>query len=289
MLHNNLPEINSTNFGIINKLLTGFIKEEILRAGLNKVVLGLSGGVDSAVVSYLAASALGNKNVTAVLMPYKTSSPKSLEDGLKVVGALRIKHFVIDISRQIDDYFAKDAGGDSDGAGAGENGLKVRIGNKMARERMSILYDLSYKLGSLVLGTSNKSELLLGYGTIYGDMASAVNPIGDIYKTQIHQLAGFLNIPKLIVKKAPSADLWIDQTDEKELGFTYKEADNIMFLLVDKMYKPETVSSLGYDENLVSLIYGKIKRSQYKRRMPLIAKVSQRTINIDFRYLRDWA
>jgi NAD+ synthetase len=339
---NKLPEIDSANFGIVKKLLLGFIKEEVGRAGLNSVVLGLSGGVDSAAVCYLAAGALGPKNVTAVLMPYKTSSPKSLEDALSVVKALGINHLIIDITKQLENYFSQIAasgvsgnfnyssnldslsysndvnklfkqknpakikkgsnGGSAstdlsnsgvssnlDGISEGnEYQLKIRMGNKMARERMSILYDLSYKLNSLVLGTSNKSELLLGYGTIYGDMASALNPIGDIYKTQIYQLANLLGVPKNLIEKAPSADLWIDQSDEKELGFTYKLADNIMFLLVDKMYKPDVIESLGYDINIVNNIYSKIKRSQYKRSMPLIAKVSQRTINVDFRYLRDW-
>jgi NAD+ synthase len=206
-----------------------------------------------------------------------------MDDALKVVKTLGISHYVIDITKQINEYFTKEK------AVAAPDDIRVRKGNKMARERMSILYDYSYKLNSLVLGTSNKSELLLGYGTLYGDMASALNPIGDIYKTQIYQLAEHLDIPKSIITKAPSADLWEGQSDEGELGFTYETADGIMYLLIDKMYKPEVVVSLGYDENLVNKIYDKIKKSQYKRRMPLIAKVSERTINIDFRYLRDWA
>ncbi len=216
-------------------------------------------------------------------MPYESSSKESLEDALKVVKQLGVAHYIIDITKQIDGYFAKEK------AAADKDDIRVRKGNKMARERMSVLYDYSYKLNSLVLGTSNKSELLLGYGTLYGDMASALNPIGDIYKTQIYQLAKFLRIPESIIIKAPSADLWAGQSDESELGFTYKEADGIMYLLIDRMYKPEVVISLGYDENLVLKIYGRIKKSQYKRRMPLIAKVSERTINIDFRYLRDWS
>ncbi len=278
-----LPKIDEYNFPLIYKHLSNFIKIEVSKAGVNSVVLGLSGGIDSAAACYLASNALGKENVAALIMPYESSSESSFEDALKVVKTLGISYYIIDITKQIDDYFEKEKDA------ADTQNIRVRKGNKMARERMSILYDYSYKLNSLVLGTSNKSELLLGYGTLYGDMASALNPIGDIYKTQIYQLSGYLDIPKSIIAKPPSADLWAGQSDESELGFTYEIADDIMYLLIDKMYKPEVVVSLGYDENLVDKIYDKIKKSQYKRRMPLIAKVSERTINIDFRYLRDWA
>ncbi|MHB1679506.1 MAG: NAD+ synthase [bacterium] len=298
MISQHLPEIDLINFKNIHKLLVNFIKEEVKRTGVNKIVLGLSGGIDSAVSCYLAVSALGNDNVTAILMPYKTSSSKSLEDAMLVVKDLNVNYYIADITGQIDAYFDKSGYNNSGYNNSNSNfedkfqeknyELKLRMGNKMARERMSILYDYSYILNSLVLGTSNKSELLLGYGTIYGDMASALNPIGDIYKTQIYQLAKHLGVPESLINKAPSADLWQDQSDEKELGFTYKLADEIMFLLVDKMYKPEVVISMGYDEDIVNKVYNKIKKSQFKRRQPLIAKVSQRTINIDFRYLRDW-
>lgn len=278
-----LPKIDEHNFPIIFKHLTYFIKDEVLKTGTNKVVLGLSGGIDSAVACYLAAGALGKDNVAALLMPYKSSSEASLKDALKVVEELGINYYTIDITKQIDDYFSAE----KNDALLGD--IKVRIGNKMARERMSVLYDYSYRLKSLVLGTSNKSELLLGYGTIYGDMASALNPIGDIYKTQVYRLAKHLRVPESIIEKPPSADLWAGQSDEAELGFSYELADGIMYLLIDKMYKPKVIVSLGYDENLVNEIYRKIKKSQYKRRMPLIAKISERTINIDFRYLRDWS
>jgi NAD+ synthase len=304
MISQHLPEIDSINFKNIHKLLINFIKEEVKRTGVNKIVLGLSGGIDSAVSCYLAVSALGNDNVAAILMPYKASSSKSLEDAMLVVKDLNINHYIIDITDQIDAYFDKIGSNKlyynnnseynksnfnfEDKSKENNYELKLRMGNKMARERMSILYDRSNLLNSLVLGTSNKSELLLGYGTIYGDMASALNPIGDIYKTQIYQLAKHLGVPESLINKAPSADLWQDQSDEKELGFTYKLADEIMFLLVDKMYKPEVVISMGYDEDIINKVYNKIKKSQFKRRQPLIAKVSQRTINIDFRYLRDW-
>ncbi len=304
MINQHLPAIDSINFKNIHKLLVNFIKEEVKRTGVNKIVLGLSGGIDSAVSCYLAVSALGSDNVAAILMPYKASSSKSLEDAMLVVKDLNVNYYIIDITGQIGAYFDKIGSNKSgynnnseynksnfnfeDKSKENNYELKLRMGNKMARERMSILYDYSYILNSLVLGTSNKSELLLGYGTIYGDMASALNPIGDIYKTQIYQIAKHLGVPESLINKAPSADLWQDQSDEKELGFTYKLADEIMFLLVDKMYKPEVVISMGYDEDIVNKVYNKIKKYQFKRRQPLIAKVSQRTINIDFRYLRDW-
>jgi NAD+ synthase len=284
-----LPKIDELNFPLIYKHLGNFIKSEVFKAGLKRVVLGLSGGIDSAASCFLAVSALGKDNVTALIMPYESSSKSSMDDALKVVNTLGIKYYVSDISNQINEYFKNETAVNGDADAGGDIALKLRKGNKMARERMSILYDYSYKLNSLVLGTSNKSELLLGYGTLYGDMASALNPIGDIYKTQIYQLAEHLGIPKTIINKPPSADLWEGQSDESELGFTYKTADDIMYLLIDKMYKPEVVISLGFEENIVNNIYERIKKSQYKRRMPLIAKVSERTINIDFRYLRDWA
>jgi len=197
-MNKDLPRIDEHNFPIIFKHLTYFIKSEVLKTGISKVVLGLSGGIDSAVACYLACSALGKNSVTALFMPYKSSSEESTKDAMKVVDALDIPYSVIDITRQIDGYFSAEKDYTE-----GSDDIKVRMGNKMARERMSILYDYSYKLNSLVLGTSNKSELLLGYGTIYGDMASALNPIGDIYKTQIYWLAKFMGIPDSIIEKTP--------------------------------------------------------------------------------------
>jgi NAD+ synthase len=153
---------------------------------------------------------------------------------------------------------------------------------------MTILYDYSAKLRALVLGTSNKTELLLGYGTLYGDMASALNPLGDLYKTHVRGLARHLGVPAAIVEKAPSADLWAGQTDEAELGFTYEEVDRLLFHMVDLRYDTAALLAAGFDERFVRAVAERVRASQYKRRLPVIAKISRRTIDRDFRYPRDW-
>lgn len=267
----------SLNCQIVRDILVGFIKDEVRKAGFNRVVVGLSGGVDSSLSAYLAAEALGPDNVWGILMPYKTSSPESREHAELVVEALKINSLLADITPQIDAYFQRFPEADH-----------VRRGNKMARERMTILFDHSAALHALVLGTSNKTELMLGYGTLYGDMASAINPIGDLFKTQVRQLARYMGVPEVIVQKKPSADLWVGQTDEEELGFTYEEVDRVLYLMIDKRYEVADVVAAGFDERFVRAVYAKVQASQFKRRLPLIAKVSHRTIDRDFRYPRDW-
>lgn len=265
------------NLEITEKVLIEFVKEEIQKAGFNKVVLGLSGGIDSALVAYIASKALGGENVTGVMMPYKLSSPESLEHAKEVAKGCDINSEVVEITEMIDPYLKKFPDID-----------KLRSGNKMARERMSILYDFSAKNRALVLGTSNKTELLLGYGTQYGDMASAINPIGDLYKTQVWDLSEHMKVPSEVVDKKPSADLWAGQSDEQELGFTYREADCLLYYMIDERYTFEELADLGYKKDFVEKIYKKIRISQYKRRLPLIPKLSKRTIDRDFRYPRDW-
>ena len=262
---------------MVRKVLTGFIANEVGKAGFRQVVVGLSGGVDSAVAACLAAEALGPQNVWAILMPYRTSSPESLEHARLVVDDLGIHSLTVEITPMVDAYFA-----------LFPDAEHVRRGNKMARERMTILFDHSARLAGLVLGTSNKTELLLGYGTLYGDMASAVNPLGDLYKTQVRQLARHLKVPTVIVEKHPSADLWAGQTDEAELGFTYEEVDRVLSLLVDERYEVPELIAEGFDEKFVRAVFRRVQTSQYKRRLPVIAKVSGRTIDRDFRYPRDW-
>jgi len=262
----------------VRRILTGFIDNEVRKAGFARVILGLSGGVDSALAAYLAAEALGAENVTAVVMPYRTSNPESAAHAALVVKALGIQSLSVDITPMVDAYFGLFPDADT-----------MRRGNKMARERMTILFDHSARLNALVLGTSNKTELLLGYGTLYGDMASALNPLGDLYKTQVRQLARHLGIPPVIVEKQPSADLWVGQTDEAELGFTYEEVDRVLYLLVDCRYEvPDLVTQGAFSEEFVRAVYRKVQGSQYKRRLPVIAKISARTIDRDFRYPRDW-
>jgi NAD+ synthase len=193
------------------------------------------------------------------------------------VKQLGIEHLEIDISPQIDAYFERFPDAD-----------QKRRGNKMARERMTILYDQSLAWRALVIGTSNKTELLLGYGTIYGDMASAINPIGDLYKTQVWQLADAVGVPTAIVQKAPSADLWAGQSDETELGFQYRMVDQLLYYLVDRRYSVEELKRQGFDEAFITDIVRRVRENQYKRRLPVIAKLSSRTIDRDFRYPRDW-
>jgi NAD+ synthase len=266
-----------TNPPLVRRLLTAFIANEVRKVGVERVVVGLSGGVDSAVSAMLAAEALGAANVLAIKMPYRTSSPESLAHADAVVARSGIEALTVDITPQIDAYFARFPDADN-----------MRRGNKMARERMTILYDHSARWRALVLGTSNKTELLLGYGTLYGDMASALNPLGDLYKTQVWALAAHIGVPDAIVHKEPSADLWSGQTDEAELGFGYREVDALLYLMVDLRYGPAEVEAAGFAAPFVRRVGDMVRTSQFKRRLPVIAKISHRTIDRDFRYARDW-
>jgi NAD+ synthase len=263
--------------GFVAGLLRGFIADGVRKVGFERVVVGLSGGVDSSLVTALAVSALGADNVAAVFMPYRTSDPQSALDAYAVCEGLGIAAQTVDISAQVDDYFERFPDAD-----------RTRRGNKMARERMSILYDQSMAQRALVLGTSNKTELLLGYGTLFGDMASALNPIGDLYKTQVFALARDLDLPHSVLTKPPSADLWAGQSDEEELGIRYAVVDRVLHLLVDQRRSRSEVIALGFDAADVDKVAERVRGSQYKRRPPVIAKLSSRTIDREFRYPRDW-
>jgi NAD+ synthase len=271
------PAFPTTNYALTEKVLVRFVRDEVTRVGMSNVVLGLSGGVDSACAAAIAVRALGADHVLAVNMPYRSSSPASARDADAVADALGVELRTIAITAQIDAYFAVQT-----------DASKERRGNKMARERMTILYDLSAAQRALVLGTSNKTELLLGYGTLFGDMASALNPIGDLYKTQIWGLAAHVGVPQEIVEKAPSADLWEGQTDEHELGFGYREVDALLYRMVDERWSDTELAAAGFDTSLVERVRKMVRSSQFKRRLPLIAKISERTIDADFRYPRDW-
>lgn len=258
-------------------LLQSALKEEIEKTGFRRVILGLSGGIDSALSLYLAVRTFGPERVIAVCMPYRTSSAASLTDAQAAIDDTGVTAVTIDISPQIDAYYAQFP-----------EANRLRRGNKMARERMTILYDLSVEYESLVLGTSNRTELLLGYGTQFGDSASAVNPLGDLYKTQVRQLAATVGVPESILLKPPSADLWEDQTDEQELGFDYLEVDQLLYHLLDLQLNEEQLESKGFAPDLIRRVKQRIVRNQFKRTMPVILKVSNRTVGVDFRYLRDW-
>ncbi len=258
-------------------VLTQFLVNEITKAGFSKAVLGLSGGIDSALSCYLAVKALGAENVLALRLPYKNSSAESLEHAGLVIEDLGIASETVEITGMVDAL-----------AAATPDITPHRLGNVMARARMMVIYDRSMSWNGLVIGTSNKTELLLGYGTIFGDLASAVNPIGDLYKTQIRQLSQFMGVPAPIIEKAPSADLIPGQTDEDDLGFTYAEVDRLLYLLVDERFSPADLIADGFSQEMVERVLLLIRRAQYKRALPIIPKISSRTIGHDFRYLRDW-
>jgi NAD+ synthase len=262
---------------LIRRVLVGFIASETHRIGVTKAVIGLSGGIDSAVSAFLAAEALGKENVYCLMMPYRTSSPDSLRDAEDVVKKLGVHSEVVEITPMVEPLFEKFPDMNN-----------VRKGNAMARERMIVLYDVSARERALVIGTGNKTESLLGYTTIFGDNACAVNPVGDLYKTQLRQLAALIGVPESIIQKAPSADLWVGQTDESELGITYEEADEILYLMIDERRTQEEITAYGYNIELVKKISRMVQSNQFKRRPPIIGKISSRTVNVDFRYARDW-
>ncbi|ALQ40719.1 NAD(+) synthetase [Fusobacterium hwasookii ChDC F174] len=252
----NLKEVHSE--------LVEFLRESFKKAGFSKAVLGLSGGIDSALVAYLLRDALGKENVLAIMMPYKSSNPDSLNHAKLVVEDLGINSKTIEITDMIDAYFKNE-----------KEATSLRMGNKMARERMSILFDYSSKENALVVGTSNKTEIYLGYSTQFGDAACALNPVGDLYKTNIWDLSRYLKIPNELIEKKPSADLWEGQTDEQEMGLTYKEADQVMYRLLEENKTVEEVLAEGFNKDLVDNIVRRMNRSEYKRRMPLIAKIKR--------------
>jgi len=272
-MENNL----SIDTGLVRKILTGFIHSEITRAGFSRAVINLSGGIDSAVSFVLACEALGSQNVMALCLPYETSSADSLEHARLLIDQFGSSSVTIPITEMVEPLIKHDP-----------DMSAVRKGNIMARARMIVAYDQSEAFKGLVVGTGNKTEILLGYTTLYGDSACALNPIGDLYKTQVRQLARSLNIPDVIITKPPSADLWAGQTDEGELGFTYEAVDKLLYFLVDQRYRPEECVEAGFEEKLVRKVVERIRKNQFKRVLPPIAKLSNRTVGYDFLYLRDW-
>jgi NAD+ synthase len=261
------------------EVIIGFIRSQLAQAGFERLVVGLSGGVDSATVAFLAARAIGPDNLLAVRMPYLTSSESSETDALRVVDALGCRTERVDITPMVDPMLALIVGPD-------EAAITVRRGNVMARQRMIVLYDRSAAFDALVIGTSNKTEALLGYGTLHGDMAAALAPIGDLYKTQLRAVARELGVPEEVIAKPPSADLWPGQTDEGELGRTYDLLDRALFALVDRRWSVDRCVAAGLDRSLVEWVAARVARMEFKRHLAPVAKLSLRTPGFDHLYPR---
>jgi NAD+ synthase len=257
--------------------LASFVRDAVANAGAAGVVVGLSGGLDSALAAAVAVRALGADRVHAFFLPYRTSDPRSAGDAAATAAALGLALQTIDISPQIDAYFDP----------VDPRADRLRRGNKMARERMTILFDQAKRLGALVLGTSNKTEILLGYSTLFGDNASSLNPNGDLYKQQVWQLAEHLGVPEAVLRKKPSADLWPGQTSEDELGFDYRIADEILYLLFDQGMTDGEIVERGYPAEIVAKVVERERTNRFKRRLMLIARLSGSAVNLDREIPRD--
>jgi len=246
------------------RALTGFIQTVMQDAGFSKVVLGVSGGVDSALSAFLSAKALGAENILALRLPYRTSSPESLEHAQLVIDKLGCPSKTIEITEAVDAILAQHT-----------DVTPVRRGNVMARVRMINIYDQSAAFPGLVVGTGNKTETLLGYSTIHGDGAFDFNPLVDLYKAQVRQLAGELGVPEAIINKAPSADLWAGQTDEGELGYSYDDMDMIYYLLVEKKLTRDECLEEGFHPDFVDPLIARVKRYRFKSLLPKAGSVGQ--------------
>ena len=280
-----LPPELAIDTDVARRVMVGFIRNQLHQAGFSRALLGLSGGIDSALVAYLVAEAIGAASLLCVLMPYRTSSSESVEHANRVVGELGCVSEIVDISPMVDGYFGRDgvpgAGGD-----AAVEASPLRRGNVMARQRMSVLYDRSVLWGGLVAGTGNKTESLIGYTTLFGDSACAFNPIGDLYKSQVRQVAAAIGVPEEIIRKAPSADLWPGQTDEAEAGFTYPELDRLLFWMIDKRRTDEELLAMGFPLAAVERVKRLVAASEFKRQVPPVAKLGPRTTGVDYLYPR---
>jgi NAD+ synthase len=270
-----LPAELAIDVTVARRVIAEFIRGQLRQAGFERAVLGLSGGIDSGLVAFLVAEAIGAERLLCVLMPYRTSSPASRADAEEVVRRLGCASEVVDISPMVDGYFAADP-----------DAAALRRGNFMARQRMAVLYDRSVTWGGLVVGTGNKTEALIGYTTLFGDSACAFNPIGDLYKSQVRQVAASIGVPEAIIRKAPSADLWPGQTDEAEAGFTYHELDRLLFWRIDKRRSVEELVGLGFDRAVVERVDRMVAGSEFKRQVPPIAKLGPRTTGVDYLYPR---
>jgi len=264
-----------SKYSQITEYLEHFLDNEVRKTGIKKVVIGLSGGLDSAVVAVLAQRVFKD-DLLCVKMPSHYSSQSSLDDADELCRDFNLNSETASIEPMLRAYEDMNPNLDN-----------LRKGNFSSRMRMSTLFDISARENALVLGTSNKSELMLGYGTLYGDLASAINPIGDLYKSEVFELAEYLNVSKSIIKKPPSADLWDGQSDEDDLGYSYAQLDEAMKLYVEDRLSQDEIVAKGIDSKMLDMIIQRIFRNHFKRKMPVIAKLTSRTVNHDFNYPRD--
>jgi NAD+ synthase len=280
-----LPSELAIDADVARRVMVGFIRNQLEQAGFSRGLLGLSGGIDSALVAFLVAQAVGPENLLCVLMPYRTSSTESVDHARLVVDQLGCASDLVDISPMVDGYFGRD-GEEGAGGETARDATPLRRGNLMARARMCVLYDRSASWGGLVVGTGNKTESLIGYSTIFGDSACAFNPIGDLYKSQVRQVASAMGVPDEIIRKAPSADLWPGQTDELEGGFTYPELDRMLFWMIDKRRTDDELVAMGFLQTAVDRVKRLVAISEFKRQVPPVAKLGPRTTGVDYLYPR---
>jgi NAD+ synthase len=266
-----VPELPSVNPELLAQALHAFLREELRTSGLAGYVIGLSGGLDSAVSAALAAAAVGPERVRALAIPGPTSSPESLAHARLVADALSLTLEVVDIA----------AAAGTLAATLGAEGDRLRYGNLMARLRMVVLFDRARALPGLVLGTSNKSEVLLGYSTLFGDSASSANPLGDLWKTQIYALGRHLGIPAPVLAKPPTADLWPGQTDAGELGFDYLDADPVLYWHHEQGLQRDALVAAGFRSELVDPVLRAYRRNRFKWRPTVVARVSASAVNVD--------
>ncbi len=273
-----LPDELLIDTGVARRIIGEFIRGHLRQTGFERVILNLSGGLDSALVAFLVAEAIGPEQLLCLLLPYRTSAPASRADAESVVSALGCENKVIDITPIVDGYLEAALGG--------EEVERVRRGNFAARARMAVMYDQSVPWRGLPAGTGNKTEALLGYTTIFGDNAAAFLPIGDLYKSQVRQLAADMGVPRAILEKPPTADLWPGQTDEDELGMTYADMDRLLYWLVDRRRTHDQLQAMGFQTPAIERVERLIAASEFKRQMPVVAKLTTRTPGVDYLYPR---
>jgi NAD+ synthase len=273
-----LPQELLIDTSIARRIIGEFIRGHLEQTGFERIVLALSGGLDSALVAYLVAEAIGPQNLRCILMPYRSSSPASRADAEEVVRAIGCESGLVDITPIVDGYFETALGGGEVSRG--------RRGNFAARARMAVIYDESARWSALVIGTGNKTEALLGYTTIYGDNAAALLPIGDLYKSQVRQLATDMGVPDAILRKPPTADLWPNQTDEGELGMTYPELDRLLYWMIDRRRSRPQLVAMGFVEAAIDRIERLVATNEFKRQTPPVAKLTTRTPGVDYLYPR---